>query len=253
MREPEGVLSTIVLSYAEQLPRSEMAEVEAELRLIAPDLAVVPRAPSLYNALEWALPAALAIWIIKPYTDAFLAKLGTDSASGLQAALASTYRRLRKRRLRYRNQDELEACIRERQAAAKEHREPDQELLGSIGKPVPGMSIMLEFEAGGRAEFVLSGDLGDDALADALYKLPAAIELAVTTTHRVIAMKEQIDELARTRPAAASALRAELCMVVHAGEDCVYLADRSAWVDGTEILQQIRLRLEAERGPRSTE
>lgn len=47
------------------------------------------------NAIEWALPAVLTIWVAKSFFDGFFKELGKDSGAALKGLVASLYDKVR--------------------------------------------------------------------------------------------------------------------------------------------------------------
>lgn len=62
---------------------------------------------SIHNAIEWALPALISLWIAKSFFDGFIKEMGKDGAQALKSLIAESYKKLRGTSNKAYNADEL--------------------------------------------------------------------------------------------------------------------------------------------------
>jgi hypothetical protein len=89
------LLTLISIAYAASVESDLLDEFEQYFLAIRCPAERQAREPSTYAAMEWALPALLAVWISKAFFDGFLKELGKDSAHQFKKLMSVAYRRLR--------------------------------------------------------------------------------------------------------------------------------------------------------------
>lgn len=77
----------IVLVYPSNFPDELISEETTELNSIGLNIKVQKVKNEPYNALEWVLPTAFGVYILKPFFDAFLSEAGKDFYILLKKAL----------------------------------------------------------------------------------------------------------------------------------------------------------------------
>jgi hypothetical protein len=85
------------LLYIEDLPASFFDEFEADLEEADVEFASETRPNEAFSGLESYLPAAIAIYIIKPFVDEFLKRAATDANDKLYPCVKNALARLVKR------------------------------------------------------------------------------------------------------------------------------------------------------------
>ena len=74
-------LTHVALDCPENIPDVLLDNLTADLKNSAIQFKVRKLPFSAYNSLEWALPCAIAAYILKPYFDSFLSEAGKDHYS----------------------------------------------------------------------------------------------------------------------------------------------------------------------------
>jgi hypothetical protein len=93
------------------------------------------RERGIHNALEWALPALITIWITKSFFDGFLREMGKDGAQALKRLIQEAYAKLRGTPNRACDADELRKLA-------------DGAPIESVGHPGPVMDVTVTIPIG---------------------------------------------------------------------------------------------------------
>lgn len=119
------------IEYAAAVENDILEEFERYFSAIRCPVERHVREPNTYNAIEWALPAVLALWISKAFFDGFLKELGKDSASQFKKLISAAYHRLRDKPNRA-------------YAAADLRQMADGAAPDSVGRPCPVLKFQLD-------------------------------------------------------------------------------------------------------------
>lgn len=172
--------STIQVVYSSALPQADLDELYEQLSASFRNVSMQSREYGLLAALEWALPAAVIIYIIaKPILDGFLQEIGAGGSRRLRTTLGKIFTKVKQRNLRWASLSDVErelAKIKEE----KRHLEEDKPLwIPSAGHPAPVLSVEVELEnTYSSAKFVFSHELDESALLNALESLSVAVARA---------------------------------------------------------------------------
>ena len=89
--------NSILLLHFPAVESSELIALRKELTVLTDRVDVRERQPGLQANIEWALPAALAIWVATPFVYGFLGRLGGKAADATLHVLSSLYERIKGR------------------------------------------------------------------------------------------------------------------------------------------------------------
>lgn len=220
MQQPYENFDTIDIQLIGGLTADMVDDLAEQLRHITPDVrSGLHYRSGIVNSLDLYFGAAIAIYIGKAFTDAFLKELGAQSAKGLTNALASVFAKAKSKNKRLMTAEEHRAAARELELAEAEHREPDRSILDALGRPVPVLSITVVVDTQANPRFVFPYELGDAALADAISQLPASVPSALSK--RVEAAMQEVKSDDPLGP----------------GDVYVYRLEHAQWIDAKAELK----------------
>ena len=100
MKQTRKTVKSFVIRHLKDLDAEIVDDLAHELRSITPDVQTVSYESRPLMAMEWWIPAAVIIYVLKPYGDGFLKELGSEHAKGLSKVLASVFHRTREKNFR---------------------------------------------------------------------------------------------------------------------------------------------------------
>ncbi|WP_370322301.1 hypothetical protein [Oricola sp.] len=84
----------VALSYQEELPERIASDFINEASLSGLHIGSEKRPIGLYASFEWAVPTLIAVYILRPYLDAFLGEAGKDHYTVLKRALVKLLKKV---------------------------------------------------------------------------------------------------------------------------------------------------------------
>lgn len=181
MRGNPAEASTIQVIYFSDLPQADLNELYEQLSASFRNVIMQPREYGVQAAWEWALPAAVVIYIIgKPILDGFLQEIGAGASRSLRTALGKMFTKVKQRNIRWVSRSEVERELAKIEGEKKRHLEEDKpHWVPSAGRPASVLSIVVELEnTYSSAKFVFLHELDESALLKALESLSAAVARA---------------------------------------------------------------------------
>ena len=83
---------TVTVEHLANVSEADLQEISDAVRSLGGVPALKSVEPGFQNAADWALPALAALFMAKPFTDAFLKQLGKDSAVVFGKATSALFR-----------------------------------------------------------------------------------------------------------------------------------------------------------------
>lgn len=124
------------------------------------------------NAIEWALPALLTVWIAKSYFDGLLKELGKETGSALKGLLLTLYSRVRGVNNRVYDADQLKQLA--------EGASPE-----SLGRQGPALRLVVSLENSDGKQASSISVVVPDGLTD--------VEIEVATSSLVVGLASAVE------------------------------------------------------------
>lgn len=162
----------IKISYNKRIDPATISEMEKQFQLLGIKTESRKQKDGVYNAIWWALPPLVALWIAKPFIDGFLGELGKDSAGQFKKILREVYSKLRNSPLRAYDRSDLEKI----DGGANPM---------TVGHPLPALGISLQIEDIVKRRWgircILPAELPENEIQKAIEQmqsyLPSVVEL----------------------------------------------------------------------------
>jgi hypothetical protein len=162
----------IKIAYNKRIDAAVISDVEQYFQSLGTNAESREQKDGISNAIWWALPPLVAIWIGKSFVDGFLKELGKDSAGQFKKVLHAVYSKLCNAPVRAYNRDDLE----------KINNGADS---SSVGNALPSLCISLQIEETVKRRWamrcILPAGLSEDQITKAIEEmqsnLPNIVEL----------------------------------------------------------------------------
>jgi hypothetical protein len=162
----------IKIAYNKRIDAAIISDAEKQFQLLGIKTESREQKDGVSNAIWWALPPLIAIWIAKPFLDGFLNELGKDSAGRFKKILRELYSKLHNSPIRACNRGDLE----------KISNGANPMLVGHA-LPVLGISLQIEDIVKRRwgIRCILPAELSENEIQKAIEQmqnyLPSIVEL----------------------------------------------------------------------------
>lgn len=87
METQNNKVPDVVFIYPEVFPAEVISDETSAIKFPGLDLQILKRENDAYNGLEWLIPTAFGVYILKPYFDSFLSEAGKDHYQVLKMGL----------------------------------------------------------------------------------------------------------------------------------------------------------------------
>jgi len=172
----------IKIAYNKRIDAAVIRDVEQYFQSLGTNTESREQKDGISNAIWWALPPLVAIWIGKSFVDGFLKELGKDSAGQFKKVLHAVYSKICNAPVRAYNRDDLE----------KINNGADS---SSVGNALPPLCISLQIEETVKRRWamrcILPAELSEDQITKAIEEiqsnLPNIVELE---RQRLASLKE---------------------------------------------------------------
>jgi hypothetical protein len=121
--------------------------------------------PEYVNNLEWAIPAAVALFLAKPFFEEMMKALGKSTGEGIISAIKKQFAEGKKHGSRVYSGEDVREIIKAGDTPAGD------KLRKTLGRPHPSFELRVEYTQTETFRFVLRADMDENDIPKALAEL----------------------------------------------------------------------------------